>query len=873
MFRSELGWASAAFELLFLIVFPTRSAMAQQSAWELSIGSWNVLNLSEKKVTYSTKPVLERDQLIQVIVDLAGKYDIIVFQEVLQDGDSIIRYVQPKLQNYTCNYMSVAAGYGGGRRERYVFCNVSRNQWGTISISPPFDDYSSKIPNIFRAADGSLQTAQDVWMRPPAGIDVLFTPSQPGFNPFKLQIYTIHTKPEYGRNFRPPGVPKNALGSDSVHYELRAIEENLPRPSSSARLLIGDLNADCASYPGRWRYKDFPTWNWYPDYGVSTTTAPSSLCAYDRTVIESQLEKFRISSDRSVDRDPRVPTIVDGKTVSDHYPVFIKFGEPDNRGMKRARASIYASATASQGVSSPDTTAPPAKKSRYTPQNSVHVKASGLPTTTHNAQLYIVAYDKARNYKSNLIYSLTDVRGAPTPVTINERGEFDDGVIWSNPVPGAYVFVLDLNGDGQFVRADRDFANFATQADIFVAKDEPSHNRIVTLDDDLSPRSTFDLSRAWNVYLAARDLPKNASGRIYILSNKILRREGYNPATFRADLKNSNTIVPFFKFAIPINASTARSIDSQQVQFLNELISQPFTASPDGDLFTSIWSVPKQLAHATVDYQPPPADAFSDDYVGLGDDYDPCASVDASSDENLRRVCNVGFGFADHYGNSFTVVLDIDNDGMLGPSDPDLTVDLGHMKDFFDQNPQTSLSPRFNGNPAISEYKEYLSRALGVKLSADNIFDGATIEATRRLTCSSDLSRSAFDEVIVPDHQDQFTLLGNAAYRNYKSGNRFQRFGYATFAGMETTENESCLSGESLSFSDKVQITHGISAVASWITFDNATVNNDKGSMSCWEAAERITLGPNTRLTTSNDSVISVFVGPPIDPRLCPEFQ
>ena len=797
--------------------------------WRLKVASWNLMNLSMNKATYPAGG--DRVNLLNRMGAIAGAYDIVVFQEVLQTGASVTAHLINYLPaGYACNHVSAASGRVG-RQERYVICAPPANLDGTIAIAPLLD-YSTTGVN-YTAANGTPQPAANVWMRPPIIATVTFTPNDHMFGPVTFDIYTNHTKPAYGysAHARPPGTVAGAPNSSSVHYELRAIEQN--QGAGANRMLIGDLNADCASYPVGWRGMDFALaagWTWHVNYGQRTNTAPGTACGYDRIIINAALTAYYQAHGIQYDAFNN-NTRLSGKRVSDHYLVWVELGE--TRAAKRG--ALVA------GLSVPISDAN--KRRKFETKDKVNVTGNGLMAMATAAKLYITRYLTSFNYKSNFTYDLSDVRGAPSSVTTDGNGTLEQTISWSNPPPGAYVFVFDANGDGTFNQIDGDFANFDTQADILVTEDTTGHNDLVTLGDNMVLRDVFDLGQAYNVYALAKNLPPSFTGNAYIVSDRLLKAAGY---TSWEQARASNIDLP--TYSIPIQLADVGMVNTAQLT--DDDRRQSFTSDADGETFFSAWSHPAQLMNASVNYQAPPSSVFKPSYAGDGDppaspddtDYvdDPCAEAYLSTDNDFQQACNLGFLFPNYYGNTFNLVFDLDGDGKLGPSDPIDLRDIGDMTTYFNDPGNTVLGPNASGNPAVAEYKEYLGRALSVELSDDATYDTTTMEASSRYACGPELSKNDFQTLIVPDSQTGFRVLETSAYQSQRQQDSgLYQFDNAFLDGWSAENATQCIIGGDLTYGGEItssEDSHVVS-VADTHQFDNATVSaND--SVTCWAAVE-----------------------------------
>lgn len=795
--------------------------MAQQThEWYLKVGSWNLLNFSMAKATFDDGT--ERAHLLRRMGDIAGNYDIIVFQEVLQTGASVTQHLANYLPaNYVCNRMSAASGRAG-RQERYVICAPPANQWGAIAIAA-LTDYSTTGVN-YLAANGTNQPAANVWMRPPVVARVTFTPNDNYFHPVVFDIYTIHTKPAYGRSAsaRPAGTVANAPNNSVVHYELRAVEQNLG--AGANRMLIGDLNADCAFYSPQYRGQDFAAWSWHVNYGQRTTTAVGSSCGYDKIILNAGLNAYRRATGVNYPNYSNV-TRVDGRRLSDHYPVWIELFQQ----VTTKKRTLVAAMTLPVSTAN--------KQQKFITDDPVNIKGSSLAQSKASALLWVTAATTSRSYKSNFTYPLTDVRGEASPAPTDGNGDFIQTVTWQNPPTGAYTFVFDANGDGSFNKRDGDFANEDVEADIYVTSGAEGHNNLVTLGDNMVSRDVFSLAQAKNVYVVGRNLPVNFTGTAYIVSWKRLRASGYNDwsAARAAQVDLASISIPIQRAGEGmINTSTLTAADARQ----------PFVTNPRGELFMSIWSKPAQLMNATVNYRTPPVADFSPGQAGDGDppndpndtnfDDDPCSKAYYLGDPKLKSVCAFGFRFSDYYGTEFAVVLDVDGDGKLGLADPIDLRDIGDMTAYFAGPGAPVLGPGASGNSAVSEYKEYLSRALSVDLSSDNIYDQTTIAASTRYACGGLLSKAAFQKWIVPDAATGFRVLDETAYQEQRTPTSgLYQYDDAYFEGADFYNADVCLGGNNISYSGTVTASQGsnVTSVASVHRLDGATITGNGASL------------------------------------------
>lgn len=767
------------------------AAADDEPVWRLNVASWNLLNFGDRKAGLPPHGPLHT-QLLDRMATIVNQYEIVFIQEVLNAGGSVTTALagRPAMAGYDCTHVSQPAGRAG-RQELYALCYLANNGYGTIALNQFFD----YLGNNYTAVNGSIQTAQNVWMRPPVRANFTFTPNDASEPPITFNAYTIHTKPSYGAQARPPGTPANALANTSTHNELAALEQNLA--PGALRLVIGDLNADCASYPAMFRGADFAGWSWRDHYGQPTNTAPASACGYDRSILNPALDAYYKRHGIHYDAYDN-NTRPDGRRVSDHYLAWVELGA--DRRVKRRRLM--------SSLATPVAGALPSRS--FTVSTPAFFNGSGLPTAASAPLFFIVPYVQTRSFASFEPFPLDDVRGQPTPVTITSSGTFSADVQWAAPAEGAYNLVLDVNGDHEFDRADGDVVNHAQQIDVLVSTSTAGHNDVVTLGDNSQLRDLFSTTRAINVYLLAKNLPAGAQGTAYVVSTLLLRQAGYE--TWEEARRARVELGPL---AIPVNAASGPLMVAA---IPDELKKRPFVAASDGTLYTAVWERPATLSNVQVFTAPPPDPVYLPEYAGPGipGGPDPCADAYQSTDENFQEVCNVGHLFAEYYGEQFNVVLDVNDDGRFDAGDKVDTRDIGDMRAYFAQSGHTTLGPGADGDPAVGEWKEYLSRALSlnVPLSPGDDYGPETEAASARYVCSEELPKSKFDGWIVPDSEIGFRLVPESAYvleRSQETGVYVYASGYlgnVTYAA----DTDVCLSAEELQVAD-ISVGEGANVV------------------------------------------------------------
>jgi hypothetical protein len=744
---------SLAVIALVLLASSARAAPGDGN-WEIRIASWNLLNFGLRKAGLPPYGPL-RANLIARYAQKMSQYDIIFVQELLNDGTSLTNAVanDPQMAAYDCHTISQPSGRVG-RQERYGLCYATAR----LVLNNTFDWMNAAAANAF---NGTQQLPQNVWMRPPLRASFTYTPADG--EPYTFEVTTSHTKPAFGAGGPPPGTPGNAANNDSVYYELWGMEHN---PSAAANVVIlGDLNADCASYPAARRGANFTLangWTWYVDYGEKTNTALGSDCAYDRFILNPALnQKYR---DYGVDR-PGINVMVDGKRVSDHYLVWLEIG---NRQRKRPTL-----------VAAVDVPVDQKRQRIFAPRvKPILINATGvLPSLVTAPKLFVVAYDQNRRFAGNRKWPLTDVRGAATPITITSTGTFAANVAWQQPVTGAYTLVLDANGDGFYVKSDGDVANSDDEIDFLVSDPTLAHSDVVTIGDNAQLRELFNAAGAQNIYAAARGLASFVDVDVYVASTALL------PASFAGwEAEKAKGTLDLPAVSVPVNVRRA-PVMLPTLGKADKVRTVPTSA--DGRLFANVWSQPSTLFDAAVLNATPPSPDYKPSYAtDCPDDdsdvsCDPCQFAYASTDANFRAVCNVWPSFTDTYGTSFNVVVDTNRNGRLDNGDLVDTHDIGDITTWLASH--ASLDASANGNPAVGEYKEYLDSKLNLTtpLPPGNTYDAATQQASQRYMCSPGVPATRI-AVLRSGSQVGFQILDADAYTRQKQfGSGVQQYDVA----------------------------------------------------------------------------------------------
>ena len=816
------------------------TAPAWADNWSIRVASWNLLNFGDRKA--GLNPVANKQNLLTKYANAIAQYDIVFLQEILNGGQSVTVAVatMPQLANYNCQTISAPSGRMG-RQEHYSMCYTAIRPpgGGILTLNNTWDYMAQGGPYI--AVNGTNQTAQNIWMRPPLYANFTFTPPPGDGAPYTFGIYSSHTKPSYGGQPRPPGTPANAAVNSSVYNELSSIQTNLLGAANFA--LIGDLNADCASYPQAYRGLNFPgPFTWYINYGERTNTAPLSSCAYDRIILNAGMNAVYRGHDIYTQgiAAPRL----DNERVSDHMLVWVEIG------MRNKRKLITSTATA--------VPIPAAKRQRRMTNaraggTPININGSGLsvPVGATAPKLYVISYSQANYFEGNQSIPLTDVRGAPTPVTVNPDGTLSANAVWSNPVNGAYNVVLDVNGDGVYNKYSGDIATYNNEID-FIVDDGTAHSQVTSLDDNGNARELFNENSARHVYGLIRNLTPGAPVNVYVVANKLLPQPwpGWTAMRQKGTLNLASVAVPVNVLHGPLIVPNLTPADKVQTE----------TPGPDGSLFLNAWSDPYKLYNMRALMAPPPVPDYKPQYDDQDGDEDPCENAWQSPDANFQAVCNVGSTFTDYYGTQFSIVIDVNQNGIFDDGDLVDVHDIGDMTAFFNTPGNTTLGPGANGNAAVGEYKEFLNSKLtpNPPLTRDNIYDAGTELASTRYLCTPTLSNTQFQTIVTPGSQSGLKILNQQDYSTVRNlGTGVYSFVDATLDQLTVAANsQTCMAGETLDLKDAT-INQNSSLVAQ--TEDTLTVHGsiqvEKNSTACAVSKYSITL------------TAGMFVGAVADPE------
>ncbi len=821
----------AALALALATILPSVPASAEN--WSLRIASWNLLNLGLRKA--GLNPVANRNNLLDKYANTIAQYDIVVLQEILDTGTPVTVAIanRPQLANYNCQTLSVLSGRRG-RQERYSICYATHG--GRLVLNGTADYMAGGGP--YAAFNGTNQPAQNVWMRPPLYASFTYTPPPGRGAPFTFGIFTNHTKPSFGAQPRPAGIPVAAPQNTSVYYELWGIEHNLRNPVARY-LTIGDLNADCASYPAAYRNpkQNFAApYSWYVDDGEKTNTAPLSSCAYDRIILNPTINLVYL--DHGIFNQGIAAPRLDGERVSDHFLVWVEIGRQEKHAL-----------IASTAVAVP---VPLAKRQRRMTDtvsggSPININATGIsiPNSADTPMVYVLKYDKSNFFAGNRSIPLVDVRGAATPVTVRGDGTFSANVIWNTPAQGNYTLVLDVDGDGVYNKSSGDIVNANNEID-FIVDGGTSHSQVTTLDDNGRSREVFNENSALHVYGLAKNLTSGAQVDVYVVATKLLPAGFVDWATARSQgtLDLAGVAVPVNRAHGPLLIPSLTKADKVATA----------TVGPDGSLFLSAWPSPYKLFNMRALAATPPVPDYKPEY-DVDDVEDPCEDAATSTDQNFQAVCNVGNIFTDTYGTRFNVVIDVNRNGRFDDGDLVDTHDIGDIGTYFGAPSQSVLDARANGNPAVGEYKEYLNAKLSLDppLTTDNTYDQRTAEASVKYLCAGALTRSAFQSIVQPGSQIGFKVLNQEDYGTLRAaGSGLYNFIDAKYDRIEVPANaQVCMSGDQLELgSGSVGTNATVAVQASNSITIHGELRADTGGAYCFLAAEGLVLSAGTGILT-----------------------
>lgn len=119
--------------------------------------------------------------------------------------------------------------------------------------------------------------------------------------------------------------------------------------------------------------------------------------------------------------------------------------------------------------------------------------------------------------------------------------------------------------------------------------------------------------------------------------------------------------------------------------------------------------------------------------------------------------------FINYYGKKYNVVIDVNRNQIFDAGDKVDTHDIDHMRNWF--LTYSILDASADGDPAVSEYKEYLNDKLDleVPLVATNTYDTATQLASYQYLCSAQLTAKLF-KIIEAESEVGIRVLNEDEY-------------------------------------------------------------------------------------------------------------
>lgn len=372
-----------------------------EESWSFTIASWNLYNLSDKKVGLTDDPTTLKINLLENYRKILTEYDVVFVQEII--NLTAFKSICDRLgTEYSC--LSIPETSPGLGR---IHLNNRKEFYGLVYRTDVFVE----PPKVENTSDSN-----DDWERPPMKATITFL--LPNRTEYHLDVYNIHTKPAYAAKDKND---KHRPKSASVSNELAAIEE-ITKESEDRIFITGDLNADCSSYP-QVRRNQFSgdNWNWYINFGEKTNTAAKSSCAYDRFILNKKMNWQYLDHGiytGSTDPDgPVINAMIDGKRVSDHYLIWMKVGA---------------------GAINTD-------EPTYPDRAPVHLEGSGFKANMQNTPVYVVKETPINDQ------ALIDVTERIERLSSNANGDLDRTLVWGSASPtGIYSAVLDINDDGTY---------------------------------------------------------------------------------------------------------------------------------------------------------------------------------------------------------------------------------------------------------------------------------------------------------------------------------------------------------------------------------------------------------------------------------------
>ena len=782
--------------------------------WELNVASWNVLNLGTRKAYFNKNPQTERVALMDRIAVLAMPYDVIFFEELLQDWQANFPLpLSSRLPQHTCQLIVPYGGWAG-RKESYGVCyRTSNPSLTSIAVTSA----TSAGLNVTNPVSNTQYCAPRVWMRPPGLVNVTVLPTGDPPVPVSFNFQVNHIKPSYNRKFLPGGGknPKTPawypaqrpasfpaptqgaatwpLPTSSVFLEMKALANNMAHLGTNNNIIVGDMNADCSYLAGYQRQglnAVLPGWIWTitesTNVGRVRANAQQhqvqSHCIYDQFILDQGAQQYNRGA--SV-QESLIADRLNRKQVSDHYLIKLTLAG----GQLKKTTGKLTVTVASKRQRSVDTKNIPPGSTTSTSLGGSKIKRANT-SSGNNAQLFVTTYKEDTRYGDSNKIKLTDVRGAPTPVTIDVNDNLlpksGHSLNWSisDLDGGTYKLVLDINGDNWFEEMAGDLVNSPTSFDFLVYDNSMivKDGEINTVGDNGRSRDFFSSGKALSVYALADNVTATGpAGTVnaYVVSMKKVRQL-YPAFTDWESAKNGTPRINLDLVAIPVNSRKNPLILDNLVRTDKYRV---FQAAADKTLFADVWSEPAVLFSARVYQNTPPTryPVTDADYEKLAIYGDACAStVDSAtglSEESYSTICNSFNTFSQYFGDQYTVALDNDVNGYFDHNDQSGNPNIGPINTFFAGGGSPVIGSNQNVPKTVVEnYQNLLlsrlNKPVGAKVTP-GVYDSASEKLSELEYCQSSVTRITYNEEIHPDTQIGFFLLSETDYQINKDRRRF----------------------------------------------------------------------------------------------------
>lgn len=798
----------------------------QQWAWTIDVASWNLLNFSRRKAYSNAAYTAERTQLLDQMAAIMQPYDIVFLQEILAGWTGFPAPLGTRMSanGFICGVTPPELGWVG-RKEIFGYCYKPSTGGGKIGISLNSQSSTASTTGLIPPSGGATTyCGQKIWMRAPAASTFTVTPQDD--TPVSFSFLNNHTKPEYNGKVLPGGSknPKTPswypttrpasfptggstgwpIKNASVYYELKAINDNLSKLTSGNIIVLGDLNADCASLPNYLRNTvlNGAGWNWYITQGTNTgrirnsaqANATRSECAYDRFILNNAANAYYV-------RPPSVfktgiAQRLNHKQVSDHYLVSMSLGK---KGKKRSKGQVTTKVPAAEGE-------PLRKKRAFNkPSSGSSVTATIAGTDLHvynavggtvnSAKLYVVRYVEDSLFQSSARFNLHDVRQkGPDSILINADGSIaltEGGApTWSiGPADvGLYRLALDVDQDGVFDASAGDYVTRPTGFDVtvFDASSMVMDGDVVTLGDNGKTRDLFSGGKAINIYAYAENIsPAYESVHTFVISRQ--RLEANYPAVSAADwtwesAKAWPTKMALVPSAIPVNQTSGPVIVSEVT---TDLAARNWDVAPDGTALSFAWNNPATLfsgkAYLTGSPPPPPPAAAQSAYDTLAMFGDGCKSDPEEigvTQQDFNTICNAADPFVNLYGDVFNVVFDVNKNGIFDGPDLVDAKDISALESYF-AGGATSMGKGATNTAAVTQFQKMLVATSNMRAIPPTygVYGSTTEELSQFLLCNHELTRTVFNSTVKPRSQSGFMLFAETEYEAAREqGTYLQRY-------------------------------------------------------------------------------------------------